>query len=80
MRPGDRLRTGSRSRAILRGPDASLLRLNEMTTFDLNSPATNKPGLPELRLHNGNFYRFNRDGGTNALPLITPHAKGTIRG
>ena len=39
---GDRLRTGGESRATLRFPDLSVVRLDELTVIQIQPPSTNK--------------------------------------
>src|SRR5712672_517535 len=49
---GDRLRTGSRSRATLRWSELSTVRVSELTSMEIQPPA--KPGdKPQLDLRSG---------------------------
>ena len=77
---GDRLRTGTRSRATLRWPDNSVLRVNELTSVEIQQPGIHKLERPALELKEGTIYRFNRDGTTNSFRLNTPSVKAAIRG
>jgi hypothetical protein len=76
---GDRLRTGLRSRATLRWPDKSVLRINQLTSMEISQPATNKLVQPALRLDDGTI-NFKRDGTSNTFHIMTPAGVGRIRG
>jgi hypothetical protein len=79
--PGDRLRTGLKSRATIRLANLSILRVNELTTLEIQPPSagTNRPAL---KLEEGSGYFFNRDPITPApsLQIRTPNAEANIRG
>jgi predicted Zn-dependent protease len=75
---GDRLRTGLRSRATLRLSDLSVLRVNELTTLEIQPPP--QPGAKAmLDLRSGATYLFNRERPTE-IQFRTPLASGAIRG
>jgi hypothetical protein len=80
LMPGDLLRTGLRSRATLRWPDNSLVRVNQLTSMAITPPATNKLEKPSLRLNDGTIYQLNKDGTSNSLQISTPMIKARIRG
>lgn len=74
----DLLRTGLRSRATLRLADQSLLRVNQLTTLEIQPPGG--PGRPSiLDLKKGASYLFNREAPTE-VEFRTPLASGAIRG
>jgi Tfp pilus assembly protein PilF len=75
---GDRLRTGLRSRATLRWSDLSVVRVDELTSMEIQPPA--KPGdKPQLDLKSGASYFFSRERPTE-VQFRTPVASGAIRG
>src|SRR6266852_6208096 len=78
LQPGDRLRTGSRSRATLRWAELSVVRVNELTSMEIRPPArpTDKP---QLDLQSGATYFFSREKPTE-VQFHTPAASGAIRG
>src|SRR6266853_651498 len=75
---GDRLRTGSRSRATLRWSELSTVRVSELTSMEIQPPAkaTDKP---QLDLRSGAAYLFSREKPTE-IQFRTPVASGAIRG
>jgi hypothetical protein len=75
---GDRLRTGSRSRATLRLLDLSIVRINELTTLELQPAGTNRLDEPSLKLKDGSLQFFDR--GTHTNSILTPNVKVRIRG
>jgi Tfp pilus assembly protein PilF len=75
---GDRLRTGFRSRATLRLSDLSVLRVNELTTLEIQ-PAQALGAKPGLDLRSGAIYFFNRER-PGEVQFRTPLASGAIRG
>ncbi|PYJ02057.1 MAG: hypothetical protein DME25_16990, partial [Verrucomicrobia bacterium] len=78
FQPGDLVKTGLRSRAVLRWSETSMVRLDQATTTELQAPT--KPGAkPELNLRSGRSYFFNRDKPTE-LRFRTPVASGAILG
>src|SRR5689334_14008599 len=60
LQAGDRVRTGSRSRATLRWSDLSVVRVNELTTLELAPPAKDG-GKAQLDLKSGAAYFFSRE-------------------
>lgn len=78
LSPGDRIRTGERSRATIRLLDLSVLRVNEITTLEIRPP---DPGGRKtlLDLKSGRSYLHNREKPTE-LQFRTPLASGAIRG
>ena len=78
LKAGDRVRTGNRSRAALKWSDLSVVRVNELTTLEIQPPA--KAGnKPELDLKSGAAYFFSREKPTE-IQFRTPVASGAIRG
>ncbi len=78
LKAGDRVRTGNRSRAALRWSDLSVVRVNELTTLEIQPPA--KAGnKPELDLKSGAAYFFSREK-PSEIQFRTPVASGAIRG
>jgi len=76
--PGDRLRTSLRSRATLRWSNLSTVRLNQLTTLEVQPPG--EPGKkPELDLKSGAAYFFSREKPED-VRFRTPAASGAIRG
>lgn len=75
---GDRLRTGLRSRATVRLANLTVLRVNELTTLQIQPPSA--PGHESsLSLERGAAYFFNRERPTE-MQFRTPLASGAIRG
>lgn len=75
---GDYLRTGQRSRATVRLSPLTILRVNELTTLQLQPPAA--PGkTPTLNVHQGEAYFFGRDRPAE-MNIQTPLVSGAIRG
>ncbi len=75
---GDRLRTGVRSRATVRLSNLTVLRVNELTTFQIQPPtAPGKHSLLDLR--SGSVYFLSRERPTE-MEFRTPLASGAIRG
>lgn len=75
---GDRLRTGIRSRATVRLSNLSVLRVNELTTLQIQPPSA--PGKPSLLdLKSGAAYFLSRERPTET-EFRTPLASGAIRG
>lgn len=78
LRIGDRLRTGARSRATIRLSNLTLLRVNELTTVQMQPPSR-AGNQPMLNLKSGAVYIFSREKPTE-LEFRTPLASGAIRG
>ena len=75
---GDRLRTGSRSRATLRWSDLSIVRVDQLTSVEIQPPE--KAGMkPQLELKSGATYFFSREK-PGDIQFRTPVASGAIRG
>ena len=75
---GDRLRTGLRSRATVRLSNLTVLRVNELTTLQIQPPTANGKQAG-LDLKSGSTYFFSRERG-NETEFRTPLASGAIRG
>src|ERR1051325_10352261 len=78
FRLGDKLRTEKESRATVRLADLSVLRINELTTFEL-LPPHEKDRKPLLDLKSGSLYFFSREKPAD-IQFHTPTAAGAIRG
>ena len=75
---GDRLRTGLHSRATVRLSNLTVLRVNELTTLQIQPPSA--PGKQSaLDLEKGAAYFFSRERPTE-MEFRTPLASGAIRG
>ena len=78
LQNGDQLQTGSRSRATLRWSELSVLRVDELTSMEIQPPA--KPGgKAQLDLKSGASYFFSREKPED-IQIRTPVASGAIRG
>ncbi|MBI2927128.1 MAG: FecR domain-containing protein [Verrucomicrobia bacterium] len=74
----DLLRTGLKSRATIRLSNQSVLRVNQLTTLEIQPPTA--PARPSiLDLKKGTTYLFNRDAPAE-VEFRTPLASGAIRG
>ena len=78
LKVGDRIRTGNRSRATLKWSDLSTLRVNELTTLEIQPPSQ-ADKKPELDLKSGAAYFFSREKPSD-IQFRTPVASGAIRG
>ncbi len=78
LRVGDRLRTGARSRATIRLSNLTVLRVNELTTVQLQPPSR-AGNQPVVNVNSGAAYFFSREKPTE-LEFRTPLASGAIRG
>ena len=76
---GDSLATSNSSRALLFMFDKSPLRLRELTRLQLQ-PRPGITNLPRLLLSAGQIYYVNRGRGATAIPFVTPHVEGDLRG
>jgi tetratricopeptide (TPR) repeat protein len=78
LQTGDRLRTGLRSRAVVRWANLSVLRVNELTTFVVQPPSA--PGkTARLDVKSGSTYFFSRERPAD-VEFSTPLSSGAIRG
>lgn len=78
LQTGDRVRTGSKSRATIRLSNLSVLRVNELTTLEIR-PALRADSPTGLDLKSGSTYFFNREKSSD-VQFRTPLASGAIRG
>src|SRR5262245_25548008 len=60
LRPGDLLRTGRNSRASVQWSGLSVLRVNALTSMEIQPPPK-AGGQPELELKSGASYFFSRE-------------------
>ena len=77
LQPGDKLRTGAQSRAALQFSDRSVLRINERTTLEIQSPAGSEQR--RFRVPSGSLFFFNRER-PSTIEFETPVTTGAIRG
>ena len=75
---GDRVRTGEFSRATVKLPTGSILRIDELSTVRLQPPKSTT-GKPNVELRNGRLYFFGKIRGEET-EVSTPIANGAIRG
>ena len=75
---GYQLRTGARSRAMIRLSNLSVLRVGERMTYEIEAPRV-AGGKPVLNLRFGSIYFFSRDK-PQETQLRTPTVTGAIRG
>ncbi len=78
LRIGDRLRTGRQSRVTVQLSDLSVLRVSELTSFELQPPRK-ADGKPVIDIKAGAAYFFSRDK-AQEIQLKTPVATGAVRG
>jgi predicted Zn-dependent protease len=78
LSPGDRLRTGRRSRATVRLADLSVFRVAELSTLSILAPAGDAK-KPILDLKSGSAYFFSREKPAD-VGFRTPVMAGAIRG
>ncbi len=74
----DRVRTGEKSRAVVRFTNLTTLRLDELTKITLVPPVS-ESAKPQLDLSNGAIYLFSRDK-PRELEVRTPAANAGLRG
>jgi Flp pilus assembly protein TadD len=75
---GDKVRTGLKSRAAVRLSNQSILRLNKLTTIEIQAPAQEaKRTILDLKSGAAYFYNREQPGETT---FRTPTASGAIRG
>ena len=77
LRAGDRLRTALKSRATVRLSDQSILRLNQLTTIEIQPVPPGKKSVLDLK--SGAAYFYNREKPAET-EFRTPVASGAIRG
>lgn len=75
---GDKVRTGKKSRAAVRLTDLSVMRLDQITVFEIGS-AAGREGLPSIDLKQGGAYFFSRERAPE-MHINTPAANGALRG
>ena len=75
---GDRVKTGKRSRAAVRLTDLSVMRLDQLTVFEVGA-AVGQTGASSIDLKQGSAYFFSRERGAEAR-ISTPAANGALRG
>jgi len=75
---GYQLRTGPKSRALLRLSNLSVLRVGELMEYELE-PAQNENGKPTLHVSSGSAYFFSREQ-PEQIQFDTAVASGAIRG
>jgi cytochrome c-type biogenesis protein CcmH/NrfG len=78
LQVGDRLRTGLHSRATVRLSNLTVLRVNELTTLQIQ-PSSGPDKQSTLDLEKGAAYFFSRERPTE-MEFRTPLASGAIRG
>ncbi len=78
LQPGDRLRTGARSRAAVQLSDRSVIRIQEQTTLEI-LPPRGAEAKRRFGLLRGALYFFNREKPAD-VEFDTPLAAGAIRG
>lgn len=77
IRVKDRLRTGLKSRATLRLSNQSVVRLNQLTSMEVEPDESQ--GKNVLNVQRGSTYFFNRENPVET-EFKTPRASGAIRG
>lgn len=75
--PGDQIRTGEKSRAVVRLPNQTTMRLGELSLLQI--PAEKKSGPFGLKVLKGLFYFFHR-GDPDDLEVGTPTVSAVVRG
>ncbi|MBM3883788.1 MAG: hypothetical protein FJ387_29480 [Verrucomicrobia bacterium] len=79
LRLGDRLKTGPGCRALLQLSDQSVIRVNELTTIQVQPPRQQEQRKPWLDLRGGSASFFSRER-PREIQFSTPVATGAIRG
>ena len=77
LRPGDRLRTGSDSRATLQLSDRSTIRINQLTVIEIGQPTP--PARHRFGLKHGGLFFLDREKPAD-VEFETPLTSGAIRG
>ncbi len=75
--PGDQLRTGERSRAVLRLSNLTLMRVGELSTLQIPEPEAT--GGAHLNILKGVYYFFHRDK-PGRFQIHTPTVSAVVRG
>ena len=75
--PGDQLRTGERSRAVLRLSNLTLMRLGELSTLQIPEPVADSKA--RLNVFRGIYYFFHRDK-PGEFQIRTPTVSAVVRG
>ena len=75
---GDRIRTGLRSRAVVRLANRSDLRIDELTTFTVRAPSASGK-TARVDVQSGTIYFFSRERPSD-VEFSTPLSSGAIRG
>ena len=78
LAPGDKVKTGKRSRAAVRLTDLSVMRLDQTTVFEVGS-ASGSAGAGSIDLKQGGAYFFSRERAPE-MRITTPAANGALRG
>ncbi len=78
LKTGDQIRTGFRSRATLRLSDLTMLKMNQLTTLQIQAPRTAND-KPVLDLKSGGTYFLGRDKPAE-IEFRTPQTSGAILG
>ena len=78
LAPGDKVKTGKKSRAAVRLTDRSVMRLDQTTVFEIGPPS-GADGAPSLDLKQGGVYFFSRERSPE-MRITTPAANGALRG
>jgi len=76
LKPGDQLRTGERSRAVVRWHDLTVLRVGELSRLQIPAEEKKRSAFNFLR---GLFYFFHRDT-PGEFELRTPTVAAVVRG
>jgi tetratricopeptide (TPR) repeat protein len=74
----DRVRTGELSRGAIQLTDLSIIRMDELTTLEVQPPREGNQKAT-LDLENGGVYFFSRESAAN-IDIKTPAATGALRG
>ena len=74
----DRIRTGKKSRAAIQLSDKSVIRLNQLTTIQVQAPSTSRTKRI-FDIKKGSLYFFNREKPAD-IEFRTPLSSGSIRG
>ncbi|HEX8310384.1 MAG TPA: FecR domain-containing protein, partial [Chthoniobacteraceae bacterium] len=75
---GDKVKTGKRSRAAVRLTDLSVMRMDQLTVFEVGAAAA-QTGQSSIDIQQGGAYIFSRERGPE-MRINTPAANGALRG